>query len=281
MRAGPRSPVLLLLAMGCTALAAAAQATAPQLSVTVIVVNANSQPPQPVKAARVSLTHLISTQVAVDAQGPTNPRGEAQLVLSQSAAKNGDLRIVISGVSNLVIYDPADGQTRSLKSPIRVVLLPTGSLALLGPAQIQAYLRRLLLQVNSLQKQVSALKTEAAQGQSQQQYLSSALADFAQAMGFHHDQVNQQVAIWAQNIKLQSAQATTAEQRPWLRSRSRTTPRRPRTTNKPPTPPVSRSTDTKPQRLRTKKLARMKWMRRKMIFASSSTNASPLPALTS
>ena len=180
---------------------------------TVIVVDANSQPPQPVKAARVSLTHLINAQLIVDAQSPTNPRGEAQLLLSQSAAKNGDLRIVISGVSNLVIYQPADGQLSGLKSPIKVILLPTGSLALLGPAQIQAYLHRLLLEVNSLQKQVNTLKAGTAQGQSQQQYLTAAMAEFAQTMGFSHDQVDMQVAIWAQNIKLQAARATTADQR--------------------------------------------------------------------
>ena len=204
---------LILLCMACAALPAAAQTPAPPLSVTVIVTNAIAEPPQPVKAAHVSLTHLISAQLAVDAQGPTNPRGEAQLIVSQTAAKNGDLRIVISGVSNLVVYEPADGQLPSLKSPIRVILLPTGSLPLLGPAQIQAYLRRLLLQVNSLQKQVLALKSEAAQGPNQQQYLTASLADFAQAMGFPHDQVNQQVEIWAQSIKLQSGRGTTAEQK--------------------------------------------------------------------
>ncbi len=204
---------LILLGAACLALHVHAQNSAPPISVTVIVANAITQPPQPVKAAHVSLTHLISAQLAVDAQGPTNPRGEAQLLVSQSAARNGDLRIVISGASNLVIYEPADGQLSGLKSPVRVVLLPTGSLALLGPAQIQAYLHRLLLQVNSLQKQVGAQKATAAQGQGPQQYLTASLADFAQATGFSHDQVDQQVAIWAQSIKLQAAQATTAEQR--------------------------------------------------------------------
>jgi len=213
MRERLRSPVPLLLSLGCAAFAAVAQTPAPPLNVTVIVINAIAQPPQPVKAAHVSLTHLISAQLAVDAQGPTNPRGEAQLLISQSAAKNGDLRIVISGASNLVIYQPADGQLTSLKSPIKIVLLPKGSLALLGPAQIQAYLHRLLLQVNSLQKQVSTLKTEAAQGQGQQQYLAAAMAEFAQTIGLPHDQVDQQVAIWAQNIKMQAARATTADQR--------------------------------------------------------------------
>jgi hypothetical protein len=206
---------LILLGAACLALHAHAHAqnSASPVSVTVIVANAITQPPQPVKAAHVSLTHLISAQLAVDAQGPTNPRGEAQLLVSQSAARNGDLRIVISGASNLVIYEPADGQLSGLKSPIKVVLLPTGSLALLGPAQIQAYLHRLLLQVNSLQKQVGAQKAAAAQGQGQQPYLTASLADFAQATGFSHDQVDQQVAIWAQSIRLQAAQATTAEQR--------------------------------------------------------------------
>src|SRR5580704_1961277 len=204
---------LILLGAACLALPARGQNSVPPLSVTVIVTNANADPPQPVKAAHVSLTHLINAQLAVDAQAPTNPRGEAQLLVSQSAARNGDLRIVISGATNLVIYQPADGQLSGLKSPVRVVLLPTGSLALLGPAQIQAYLHRLLLQVNSLQKQVSAQKTEAAQGKDPQQYLTASLADFAQATGLSHEQVDQQVAIWAQNIRLEGAQATTAEQR--------------------------------------------------------------------
>jgi len=203
---------LIPLCLACLALPAAAQTHAQPLNVTVIVTNAITEPPQPVKAAHVSLTHLISSQLVVDAQGPTNPRGEAQLVVSQSAAISGDLRIVVSGVGNLVIYKPADGQLPGLWSPIRVALLPKGSFALLGPAQIQAYLRRVLLEVNSLQKQVSTLKTETAQGQNQQQYLTAALADFAQATGFSRDQVNQQVAIWAQNIKLQAVRAT-AEQK--------------------------------------------------------------------
>ena len=213
MRERTGSAVLLLLGIGCAALAAVAQTPGPSLNVTVIVTNAIAQPPQPVKAVHVSLTHLISAQLAVDAQGPTNPRGEAQLLISQSAARNGDLRIVISGASNLVVYEPADGQLSGLKSPVKVVLLPTGSLALLGPSQIQAYLHRLLLQVNSLQKQVIAQKTVAGQGQGQQQYLTTALADFAQTTGLSHEQVNQQVAIWAQNIRLQAARATTAEQK--------------------------------------------------------------------
>ena len=213
MRRRKELGVLPLLGAACLAIAARAQNSAPPLNVTVVVTNAIAQPPQPVKAVHVSLTHLISAQLAVDAQGPTNPRGEAQLLVSQSAARNGDLRIVVSGASNLVVYEPADGQLSGLKSPVKVVLLPTGSLALLGPAQIQAYLHRLLLQVNSLQKQVTAQKTVAGQGQGQQQYLTTALADFAQTTGLSHDQVNQQVAIWAQNIRLQAARATTAEQK--------------------------------------------------------------------
>jgi tetratricopeptide (TPR) repeat protein len=212
MREGSRSPILLLLGIGCAAFAAVAQTPAPPLSVTVIVTNAIAQPPQPVKAAHVSLTHLISAQLAVDAQGPTNPRGEAQLLLSQSAAKNGDLRIVISGAGNLVIYEPADGQLPSLKSPIRIVLLPTGSLALLGPAQIEAMLHRTLLQMNTLERQVTELKQSAAE-QKQKPDLGPSIAEWAQANGFSDDQVTRQVEQWAQGIQRQSAQATTAEQK--------------------------------------------------------------------
>ncbi len=108
---------LILLGAACLALHVHAQNSAPPISVTVIVANAITQPPQPVKAAHVSLTHLINPQLAVDAQGPTNPRGETQLLISQSAARNGDLRIVISGTSNLVIYGlPTDNYGPQISS---------------------------------------------------------------------------------------------------------------------------------------------------------------------
>jgi len=212
MREGPRSSVLLLLGMGCATLAAVAQTPAPPLNVTVIVTNAIAQPPQPVKAAHVSLTHLISAQLAVDAQGPTNPRGEARLLISQSAAKNGDLRIVISAASDLVIYQPADGQLPALPATINVRMLPKGSTALLGPAQIEAMLHRTLLQVNTLEKQVTELKQSATK-QEQKSDLGPSIAEWAQANGFSDDQVKQQVEQWAQAIQRQSAQATTAEQK--------------------------------------------------------------------
>ena len=227
---------LILLGLACLALPAPAQKSASPREITVIVVKALPAPPQPVNAVRVSLSYLDSGVTVSEAQNVTNSQGQALLEVSLDATQRGDLRIAITGASGLAIYDPADGQLASGLGPsvksITVNLLPRGSFALLGPVQIQAYLHRLLLQVNSLQKQVAALKAQgalgqgqqqvdaqaqgqqqaAAQAQGQQQYLATALSEFAQAMGFTPDQVNQQVQIWAQNVQLQSAQATKEQQ---------------------------------------------------------------------
>ena len=55
-----------------------------------------------------------------------------------------------------------NGGLATAGAAIGLGLLPKGSPALLGPAQIQAMLHRALLQINTLQKQVSALKQNAA-----------------------------------------------------------------------------------------------------------------------
>ena len=210
MREGPRLPVLLLVGMGCAALAAVAQKPAPPLSVTVIVVNVLPQPPQPVKALRVSLSYLESAVQITEAQQVTNTQGQALLVVSTVVAQRGNLRVEIAGAGDLVVYQPADGQLAALPTTVKVSLLPKGSTALLGPAQIEAMLHRTLLQVNSLEKQVSALKAGAAQAQ--QPDLGAAIAAWAQANGFSSGQVDLQVQQWAAGIQKQSGQAT-AEQK--------------------------------------------------------------------
>jgi tetratricopeptide (TPR) repeat protein len=204
--------VLLLLGPGSFAVPAVAQKPAPQQNVTAVVVNALPQPPQPVKAVRVSLSYLESARLITDAQQVTNTQGQALLVVSGDVAQRGNLRIEITGASNLVIYEPADGQLSALPATIQISLLPKGSAALLGPAQIEATLHRLLLQVNSLEKQVSVLKAGAAPGQGQQPDLGAAIAVWAQANGFSSGQVDQQVQQWAEGIQKQSGQAT-AEQK--------------------------------------------------------------------
>ncbi len=211
MKAGPRSTGLLLLGMGC-ALAAAAQTSTPQHETTVLVVNVLPQPPQPVKSVRLSLTYLESGVTITEAQQVTNSQGQALLDVSQVAAQRGDLRVEITGAGDLVIYAPADGQLPALPATFTIRLLPKGSTALLGPPQIEAMLHRMLLQVNSLQKQVSALKAGAAPQQGQQADLGAAIAAWAQGNGFSSALVDQQVQQWATAIQSQSGQHT-AEQK--------------------------------------------------------------------
>ncbi len=208
MKREARLAVHILLGVGCAAFRALAQNT-PQQNVTVVLLNAHEQPPQPVKAVRVSLSYLDSSVLVTDAQQVTNSQGQALLLVSPGVSQRGDLRIVVTGASDLVIYQPADGQLPALSATVKVSLLPKGSPALLGPAQIEAMLHRTLLRVNNLQKEVSALK-QAAQNQTLD--IGPALEAWAQANGFSVAQVNQLVQQWAQSIQRQSAQAT-AEQK--------------------------------------------------------------------
>ena len=156
-------------------------------------VNVLPQPPQPVKAVRVSLSYLDSSVLVTDAQEVTNSQGQALLLVSPGVNQRGDLRIEITGAVDLAIYQPADGQLPALPATVKVSLLPKGSPALLGPAQIEAMLHRSLLQVSSLQKQINTLKQNAATEQSQKPDLGPALAAWAQANGFSSAQVDQQV----------------------------------------------------------------------------------------
>jgi tetratricopeptide (TPR) repeat protein len=206
MRQAGRLAVLILLGMSCVGASSPAQ-TSNQQNITVIVLNALPQPPQPVKAVRVSLSYLQSSVQVTDAQEVTNSQGQALLLVSPGVAQRGDLRIGITGADNLAIYQPADGQLNGLPPTVNVSLLPKGSAALLGPAQIEAMLHRALLQVNSLQKQVAAQKQTGAQ-QDQNSDLGATITEWAQANGFSETQVNQQVEQWAQSIQSQTAKAT-------------------------------------------------------------------------
>jgi hypothetical protein len=201
----------LLVAGGASVavLSGAAQRPAPQHSITVIVFNALAQPPQPVKAVRVSLGYLDSGVAITDAQQVTNSQGEALLEVSADASQRGNLRIQITGASDLVIYQPADGQLAELPSRLQISLLPKGSAALLGPAQLEAMLHRTLLRVNSLQQQNRQLSSQVAEAQKPDPAL--ALAEWAQANGFPPDVVNEAVHKWAESIQSQSAQSS-AEQ---------------------------------------------------------------------
>ena len=49
-----------------------------------------------------------------------------QLFLARLAAQSGDLRIEITGASDLVVYQPADGQLAGLPATVTISLLPKG-----------------------------------------------------------------------------------------------------------------------------------------------------------
>jgi tetratricopeptide (TPR) repeat protein len=206
------SCAVLLFCLSCAYSAAIAQKTPAQRTVAVVVADAHTEPAQPVPTVRVSLSYLDSAVLVTEVRGVTNPRGQTWLDVSEEVAQRGGLRIQIDGANNLVIYQPADGQLTALPASINVSLLPKGSSALLGPAQIEAMLHRTLVQVSSLQKQVTALKQDAAAAQNQKPDLGASIAEWARVNGFTAAQADQQVQQWAEGIQKQSGQAT-AEQK--------------------------------------------------------------------
>ena len=219
---GQVSSALLLLCLCVAEGAAVSQKPPAQRTVAVVVADAHTEPSQPVPTVRISLGYLDGSVLVTEARDVTNPKGQAWLDVSEDAAQRGGLRIQIEGASGLVIYQPADGQLGALPTTISVSMLPKGSPALLGPAQIQAMLHRMSLQISSLQKKNVALAGQANSTQAdteqasaapaQKPDLGAAVAEWAQTNGFSSADANKQVQQWAEEIQKQSGGAT-AEQK--------------------------------------------------------------------
>ena len=192
---------------------AAPASSALQQELPVVVVNAHADPALPVQGARVSLSFVSGSEKVVDARDATNRAGQALLLVSPEAAQRGSLRIEIAGVSNLVVYTPADGQLAGLPVTVTIQLLPKGSPALLGPAQIEAMLHRLSVQSNAKSQEINALKGQltAAQGQKPND-LTVAMTAWATANGFAIVEADKQVQQWAEEIQQRKNQATAEQQ---------------------------------------------------------------------
>ncbi len=102
----------------------ATQKVPPQRELTIFVLNARSDPSQPVQGARVSLSFVAGSEKVVDARDATNRAGQAWLLVSPEDSQRGDLRIEITGVSDLVGYEPANGQQHGLPASVTIKLLP-------------------------------------------------------------------------------------------------------------------------------------------------------------
>jgi tetratricopeptide (TPR) repeat protein len=179
----------------------------------VVVVNAHADPSKPVEGVRVSLSFVAGAEKVVDSRDATNRSGQALLLVSPEAAQRGNLRIEITGVSGLVVFEPADGQLNGLPATITIKMLPQGSLALLGPTQIEAMLHRLSLQNKHLEQENRVVKGElaAAQGQKPDD-LAQAMTEWATANGFAAADADKRIQEWAKEIQTRKDQATAEQQ---------------------------------------------------------------------
>jgi len=199
---------ILAIALSFGAPAAWPQST-PQRELSVVVVNAHMVPSQPVSGARVSLTFVAGQEKVTDARDATNRSGQALLLVSPEAAQRGDLRIDIAGVADLVVYEPADGQLNGLPVTVTLKLLPKGSTALLGPAQIEAMLHRMSLRATRLEQQNREMQAQLATAKSPgSDDLTAAMSDWAKANGFAVEDADSHVRQWAQEIENRKQEAT-------------------------------------------------------------------------
>ena len=178
-----------------------------------VVVNAHADPSQPVQGVRVSLSFVAGAEKVVDSRDATNRSGQALLLVSPEAVQRGNLRIEITGVTGLVVFEPADGQLNGLPATITIKMLPQGSLALLGPTQIEAMLHRLSLQNKHLEQENRVVKGElaAAQGQKPDD-LAQAMTEWATANGFAAADADKRIQEWAKEIQTRKDQATAEQQ---------------------------------------------------------------------
>jgi tetratricopeptide (TPR) repeat protein len=189
----------------CVPLLAADTESTLKQNVTVEVVNAHLDPAQPVRGITVSLTYLENAKLmsspVVDVTGS---EGKALLRGSQKIAQHRDLCITVENSGGLVIYDPADGQLGAIPNSafIHLKLLPKGSPALLGAAQIEKELHRLSLQNKQLSQENRKLNTElkAAQGEERDE-LTAAIDEWGKNNGFDSERVEGQIKQWAENVE--------------------------------------------------------------------------------
>ena len=202
----------LTLCLACPAAWPAFAQSSPQRELTVVVVNAHADPSQPVQGVRVSLSFVAGSEKVVDSRDATNRSGQALLLVSPEAAQRDDLRVEISGTSELVVFQPADGQLSGLPSSVTVRLLPKGSVLLLGPPQIEAMLQRLSIQNRAKNQEIRELKAELAGAQSQKpDDLTAAMNEWAKTSGLDIAEVDKQVQQWAADIQKRKDQATANE----------------------------------------------------------------------
>jgi tetratricopeptide (TPR) repeat protein len=186
-----------------------AQKTSSPTELIVAVVNAHVEPSPPVEGVRISLNYVGGSEKVVEARDATNRAGQALLFVSPEAAQRGDLRIEVTGTSDLVIYEPADGQVTVPPTAVTIKLLPKGSAALLGAAQIEAMLRRLSLQNKRLEQENREVRQTLATAQNKNpDELTAAMVEWAKENGFAIAEVDPKVKEWAEEIQQRRDQAT-------------------------------------------------------------------------
>jgi tetratricopeptide (TPR) repeat protein len=168
---------------------------------TVVVVDAHLEPAQPLQGVRVSLSFLDGAMPITDTREVTNRSGEALLSITEEARQRNELRLEVAGATNLVVYQPADGFLYGAPSTVTLQLLPKGSPALKGPAQIEQMLYRYA-------RRIERLEAVVAEARRQKPDFATALKEWADANGFTYEEVEEAVRQWSADVQRHRQQAT-------------------------------------------------------------------------
>ncbi len=187
------------------------------LLLPITVVDAHLSPAKPVRHVRVQIGMLSGAVAISHSKLLTNDKGDLSAPIDTETLGSAKLLVSIEpgDAPGLVIWEPAGGIVETLPPELTVKLLPRGSPALLGPAQIEALLFKFTQTSNSLRIRNAVLQNKLSQAEAKleadsqaRRALDEAQADWAQEYGFTFSEIKEKVADWADQVHAQEEKAT-------------------------------------------------------------------------
>ncbi len=197
---------VLVLAFVCIGFAEAQRTR----NLLVSVVDSHFDPSRPLAHVRLSLGHLRGNSVVTEGIRPTNDQGQVLLRVEGNAGEIDTVQISVipSDAPGLVIYEPAGGILETLQKPVTLKLLPKGSPALLGPAQIEALLYAYSQKSTKLLAQNRQLLSRLSTAEQHLEDLTEAQQQWGLQNGFDLTTVKARTNVWADSILGQKGRTT-------------------------------------------------------------------------
>src|SRR5215469_514170 len=176
----------------------------------VTVVDVHVTPVQPVKHVRLQLSTISGVGVISQSVSMTNDKGMVSVEVDTASAAGTKLLISLfpGDAPGLVVYEPSGGIIEALPTQLTLKLLPKGSPALLGPAEIEALLFKYSQTNQSLRTQTMILQGELASANRATKGLEAVEVGWAEQYGFSPQEVKEKVSAWADQVRAQHERKT-------------------------------------------------------------------------